>query len=257
MVVGILKSNAAGLASRPHTPPRTPRKAMNPSLSRAHSPPSRASSVHPFETTSPVRKVIKVLVEDDIEVIELPNDETSNTISDAELVYPESSEEPSSETEDDENDEDDEDDDDDDDQSDADDEDDDDEDEDDDDDVSSQCSDSSTSEIALELSGLRCSDKQELRFHETRQQRHREKRRDSRVYKRSHSISAKSESGNVDPDAMDDHDCPVAQRRLRRRTRGPGDFEFDLERLQANTIMRGGPVGLPPHVNRLVAVERL
>jgi hypothetical protein len=61
----------------------------------------------------------------------------------------------------------------------------------------------------------------------------------------------------VDPDAMDDHDCPVAQRRLRRRTRGPGDIEFDLERLQANTIMRGGPVGLPPLVNRLVAVERL
>ena len=231
------------LSSRPHTPPYTPLQATKRAMSRNASPTSRASSIHPAETSSPARKIVEVFSTDNIEVVEL-DDNDLRSISDAEIVHPDDSEDPTEddnsgddEDEDEDEDEDDEDDDEDDDSDEADDDDDSDEaDDDDDDDDESTASDASSStyadQLARQLSGLRCSEQDLLRFHQLRQQRRHDRRRDSQLGKRSHSKSAQSESGHVDADALDDHDCLVAQRRLRRRTRGPGDLDFDYEQLK-------------------------
>lgn len=243
-MVEILHLGETPLSSRPHTPPYTPIRATKRALSRNDSPRSRDSSIHPAETTSPAKRLIEVFAADNIEVVELDENDLSS-ISDAEIIHPDDSEDPTEDDnsgdEDEDEDEDEDDDEDDDDDDDEDDEDDDDDndtnDEDSDNDLDDTASDLSASDadgLARQLSGLRCSAKQELRFQQERQRRRHDRRRDSRVYKRSHSKSAQSESGHVDVDALDDHDCLAAQRRLRRRTRGPGDLEieFDYEQIK-------------------------
>lgn len=69
--------------SSPATPPYTPAKHKRP-FSRADSP---ASSIHPTETSSPAKKVLKRTASDNVLVVELPDNDI-NSLPDIDVVSP-------------------------------------------------------------------------------------------------------------------------------------------------------------------------
>ena len=105
--------------------------------------------------------------------------------------------------------------------------------------------------LARRLSRLRCKD--EAEFEARHRQRRLSKRMGSRVFKRSHSQSAKAgdavkggesaEGEEVDADGRDDQDVEGSRRRLRRRVRGPDGGEVVFEDVMAVGREVGGGGG--------------
>ena len=186
-------SSTSGFASEaslpgnaPHTPPYTPHRAKRP-LERNDSPAS-VRSIHPDSTSSPAKKAAKQQVKDEVKVEELTEDD-AGYITDIDVVYPHELEEIETDS-----------------------------------DHSSNNGDDeheSDDEITSRLSRLGCDDSPEGQFERKRRAEHLRRRRDSRIFKRSHSQSVKSDAEVTDPEAMDDHDVAATARRLRRRVRGP------------------------------------
>lgn len=192
-----------GPATPPYTPARHKRR-----LERSDSP---ASSIHPAETSSPAKKVIKRTVPDTITVSELTESDLGY-LTDLDVVYPDELEELSSLSDVDHY------------------------------NVSTDEVDSDVdSDIGLtsRLSRLDCSDdhetKDEVEMEKARRERRLSRRHGSRVFKRSHSQSLKSGTAvpeafsDVDLDAIDDQDFAGGVRRLRRRTKGPGGVKEVFE----------------------------
>ncbi|KAK5124350.1 hypothetical protein LTR85_001567 [Meristemomyces frigidus] len=199
-------SSEASLSGRPRTPPYTPhRNKGKRRLERSDSP---ASSVHPAETTSPAKKAAKRAAVDNVQVEELAEGDLG-FLTDIDVVYPEELEEvPSSDG---------------------------------DDELSSSDGEQSDTGIARRLSRLRCGDENaEAEFEKGRRLRRMSKRMGSRIFKRSHSQSVKSDTDVTDPDAMDGQDVATSQRRLRRRVRGP---ELVVEHLPRSSP-EAGSVGV-------------
>lgn len=188
-------SEASLQGSAPQTPPYTPHRGKRP-LERNDSPAS-AKSIHPFETSSPAKKSARRQVNDEVKVEELTEGD-AGYITDVDVVYPHELEEVESDSDrrpeeiDDDDD------------------------------------DESGDDILTRLSQLECEDDVEAEFEKKRRAEHLKKRRDSRAFKRSHSQSVKSDTDVTDPDAMADHDVLASARRLRRRVRGPGDADAEL-----------------------------
>lgn len=179
----------------PHTPPYTPHRNKRPI--DLNDSPASARSVQPTETESP-DKPAKEQIKDEVVVEELTEGD-AGYITDIELVYPHELEEIESSSEHDS------------------------------DDLSDNKSDDDH-EISSRLSRLGCDDSPEAEFERKRRAAHLKKRRDSRVFKRSHSQSVKSDDTDVtDPDAMADHDVVASARRLRRRVRGPNESEAGID----------------------------
>ncbi|WPH00385.1 Hypothetical protein R9X50_00321200 [Acrodontium crateriforme] len=180
--------------ARPDTPPYTPHRTKRP-LERADSP---ASSIQPTETSSPSKKAAKRRAvadndNDNIKVEELV--EGDSYFTDIEVIYPDELEEVETES----------------------------------DSFESYTDDgdegAETSGLTRRLSRLRCGDDTEVDFEKERRERHLHRRTESRLFKRTHSESVKSNSEVVDAEAMADHDNKRGQRRLRRRVRGPNDSD--------------------------------
>lgn len=186
-------AEASILGNAPHTPPYTPHHSKRP-LERNDSPAS-AKSIHPTETSSPAKKAAKQQVEDGIWVEELTEGD-AGYITDVDVVYPEELEEVESDSEHDSD--------------------------------SADADSESGDEISSRLSRLECDDSPEAEF-EKRRAEHRRKRRDSRIFKRSHSQSVKSDTDVTDPEAMADHDVAASARRLRRRVRGPNEANAGMD----------------------------
>lgn len=167
----------------PHTPPYTPAFSKQ-RFARADSPAS-IHSIHPTETVSPAQKAEKRNVEDGVSVEEL-TEADAGYIADVDIVYPEELEEPISEGEQ----------------------------------YISSSNDDSDIDISQPFSRLDCVDGAEIEFEMQRRAKHVRKRTDSRVFKRTHSTSVKSDMEITDSDAMADHDRTSSARRLRRRTHG-------------------------------------
>lgn len=100
--------------------------------------------------------------------------------------------------------------------------------------------------IIRKMSQVRFGDDRDAVYEKTRQRRNREKRADSRLFKRSHSQSVKSEPEVTDFDAMPDQDRVSSKRRLRRRTKGPDDADFNFDELPRSS----------PSVDRYVHIVR-
>lgn len=171
----------------PHTPPYTPHRAKR-RLERSDSPAS-TKSIHPAETSSPAKKAAKRFTTDDVKVEELTEGD-AGYMTDLDVVYPHELEEVESDSST---------------------------------DLGGSENDESDSGITTGLSRLNCDDSPEAEFEKKRRDKHLRKRTNSRVYKRSHSQSVKSDTETTDPDAMADHDLSASARRLRRRMRGPMD----------------------------------
>jgi len=181
-------ASEASLSSRngPATPPYTPAKNKR-RLERSDSP---ASSIHPAETSSPAKKLLKRANGDTIRVEEL-NDSDMGYLTDMELVYPEELEELDADT---------------------------------DDQHHEADAEDSDSGISGRFSKLHCDErKEEAEMAKKRRERRLSRRTSSRLFKRSHSQSVKSESDVTDTDALDDQDVEASARRLRRKVRGPVD----------------------------------
>jgi hypothetical protein len=187
-------TEASILGNAPHTPPYTPHRSKRP-LERNDSPAS-VKSIHPAETSSPAKKAARQQVEDGIRVEELTEGD-AGYITDVDVVYPHELEEVESDSER----------------------------ESDSGDEGSESGD----EISSRLSRLGCDDSPEAEFEKKRRAEHRRKRRDSRVFKRSHSQSVKSDADVTDPEAMADHDVAASARRLRRRVRGPNEANAGMD----------------------------
>lgn len=201
-------SSEASLSGRPHTPPYTPhRNKGKRRLERSDSP---ASSIHPAETTSPAKKAAKRAALDNVRVEELADGDVG-FLTDMDVVYPEELEEvPTSDG---------------------------------DDELSSSDGEHSDSGIARRLSRLRCGDENaEAVFEKGRRLRRMSKRMGSRIFKRSHSQSVKSDTDITDADAMDDQDVAASQRRLRRRVRGPREAALVFDDIP-RTSPEAGSVG--------------
>jgi hypothetical protein len=187
-------TEASILGNAPHTPPYTPHRSKRP-LERNDSPAS-VKSIHPAETSSPAKKAARQQVEDGIRVEELTEGD-AGYITDVDVVYPHELEEVESDSE-----------------------------------RESDSSDEgseSGDEISSRLSRLGCDDSPEAEFEKKRRAEHRRKRRDSRVFKRSHSQSVKSDADVTDPEAMADHNVAASARRLRRRVRGPNEANAGMD----------------------------
>ena len=182
-------ASEASLSSRngPATPPYTPAKNKR-RLERSDSP---ASSIHPAETSSPAKKLLKRANVDTVKVEELTESDLGY-LTDIEVVWPEELEEVELDDGDDEHHE-----------------------------ADAEDSDSG---ISGKFSKLHCDERNEqAELTKKRRERRLSKRTGSRVFKRSHSQSVKSESEVTDTDAMDDHDVEASARRLRRKVRGQVD----------------------------------
>lgn len=186
----------AALSSRQHTPPYNPARRSKRRLERSATPASRTSSTHPAETISPAKKIAKRSSTDNIKVEELTEGDMGY-ITDVDVVYPDELEENSTGSGSD------------------------------DEGTMTNVSDAEAAGLTRRLSRLRCGDDREVDFEQLRQRIHQDKR-NSRTYKRSHSQSVRNEAAMPDPEAMADHDVGISQRRLRRRTRGPGDAPSDI-----------------------------
>jgi hypothetical protein len=206
-------SSTSGFASEaslpgnaPHTPPYTPHRAKRP-LERNDSPAS-VRSIHPAETSSPAKKAAKKQVKDDVKVEELTEGD-AGYITDIDVVYPHELEEIETDS-----------------------------------DHSSDGGDEEhefSDDIASRLSRLGCDDSPEGQFERKRRAEHLRRRRDSRVFKRSHSQSVKSDTEVTDPEAMADHDVAASARRLRRRVRSPTGFDSGMDDVTSSPTQ---PVGL-------------
>lgn len=193
----------------PRTPPYTPHRHKNRGKRRLdRRSDSPASSIHPAETSSPAKKAAKraaaaaAAAGDTFQVEELGEGDLGYTTDlDVDVVYPQELEEVETSDGDDE--------------------------------LSSSSSedeDEDEAAIARRLSRLRCGDENaEADFEKGRRLRRMSKRMGSRVFKRSHSETVKSEVEEVmDAEAMDDQDVAGSQRRLRRRVRGPKGAEEEV-----------------------------
>lgn len=202
-------SEASLSGNLPHTPPYTPQRAKR-RFQRAESPAS-IKSLHPAETSSPAKKVHKRSAEDNIKVEELTEGDVGY-MTDIDLVYPEELEEAESAS--------------------------------DEEHPSSSDNHESDDGIVRHFSRLGCEDTTvEAAFEKKRRQKHLKKRKNSRVFKRSHSQSAKGDSEATDPDAMGDHDLDASTRRLRRRVRGPEGTKVGFDDIPRSSVE---PEGLAP-----------
>ncbi|KAF2724369.1 hypothetical protein K431DRAFT_301086 [Polychaeton citri CBS 116435] len=186
----------------PSTPPYTPlrSKASRPFSSRAASPASFTSSIHPTEQESPAKKGAQRLASlansNDFQIEEI-EDSDIGYHTDVDIVYPQELEERDSDGAD--------------------------------SDVSGDSDGEDEEEmdggIAGRMASMRCDDDESGESGEAADQsRHRglKQRTGSRIFKRSHSQSMTGEhSDAADTDAMCDQDLDASARRLRRRVRGP------------------------------------
>lgn len=78
-------------------------------------------------------------------------------------------------------------------------------------------------DLSRKLGDMQCQDSENDVEEQLRRQRRRKKRWSSGLFKRSHSQSLGSDTDNEDVETMDAQDVGSSARRLRRRTRGPGD----------------------------------
>lgn len=186
-----------------HTPPYTPIFTKQ-RFSRADSPAS-IMSIHPTETASPAKKDGHQETEDGVKVEEL-TEADAGYIADVDVVYPEELEEPESESEQ----------------------------------IISSSTDDSDMDITQPFSRLDCIDGAEMEFEKKRRAKHVRKRTNSRVFKRSHSTSVKSDTEMTDSDALGDQDRPGSARRLRRRTR-----EFSGVQVVYEEAARASPSARP------------
>ncbi len=181
----------------PRTPPYTPRRVRE-SLKRADSPAS-IKSLHPTETISP-SKNSDHCTQDSVKVEELQEGD-AGYLADVDLVYPEELEEPQSNT-----------------HSESD---------------SSSGSDVSDNGISQHFSRLDCDDAvPEGDFERNRRAKRVKKRRESRLFKRTHSQSVKGDVEMADSDAMGDQDRPSSARRLRRRVWGSTGVAVSPDEMQ-------------------------
>ena len=192
-------SEASLSGNVPHTPPYTPHRTKRP-LERNDSPAS-ARSIHPAETSSPAKRAPKRCIKDDVTVEELTEGD-AGYITDIDVVYPHELEEVESDSGD---------------------------------DSDGSDGDESDNGITGRLSRLDCEDSPEGQFEKKRREKHLRKRKDSRLFKRSHSQTVKSDTEAVDPYAMADHDLYGSARRLRRRVRGPLDVKAVSENTQRSS----------------------
>ncbi|KAK3709960.1 hypothetical protein LTR37_010579 [Vermiconidia calcicola] len=203
-----LAPEASLSGNAPHTPPYTPHRNKRP-LERNDSPAS-ARSIQPAETTSPAKRAAKRRqVQDDVKVEELTEGDAGYT-TDLDVVYPEELEEVESDSDNEY------------------------ESSDDDDD-----NDPGTG-IADRLSRLGCDDSPEAEFEKKRRENRLRKRKDSRVFKRSHSQSVKGDTEATDSDAMGDHDLTASARRLRRRVGGPTEVKVLFDDAPRGSPETGG-----------------
>lgn len=169
----------------PATPPYTPAKHHKRRFERSDSP---ASSIHPAETSSPAKKILKRTASDGIVVIELP-DSDLGLFEDAETVSPAELEEVEdylSVGQDD-----------------------------------SEDSDSDSG-ISSRFERLDCNEREEeIEMTKKRKDRRLSKRTGSRLFKRAHSQTAVSDTEVTDPDGSNDRSGDTNFRRLRRRVEGP------------------------------------
>ena len=87
----------------------------------------------------------------------------------------------------------------------------------------------SDNDMEERFSRLGCDDSGEAEFEKKRRAKHVKRRADSRVFKRSHSQSAKGDAEATDSDAIGDQDLEGSARRLRRRVRGPSGVTVTSE----------------------------
>lgn len=212
-----LSSTPSLPGNEPHTPPYTPHRNKRPV--EVNDSPASARLIQPAETESPTKKVATERINDEVLVEELTESDMGY-IADVELVYPHELEEVESDSEH----------------------------EPDNGDNESESGD----DISSRLSRLDCDDSPEAQFEKKRRAEHLRKRRDSRVFKRSHSQSVKSETDVTDPDAMDDHDVAASARRLRRRVRGPGETNAGMDGVVRSSSQLFGLASSPEFLERPV-----
>lgn len=194
-------ASEASLSSRngPATPPYTPAKNKR-RLERSDSP---ASSIHPAETSSPAKKLLKRANGDTIRVEEL-NDSDLGYLTEVDLVYPEELEECEADS-----------------------------------DYEHHEADAEDSDsgISGRFSKLHCDErKEEAEMTKKRKERRLSRQTGSRVFKRSHSQSVKSESDVTDTDALDDQDVEASARRLRRKVGAPAEgFRMVFEDIRSSS----------------------
>ena len=188
----------------PATPPYTPAKHKR-RLERSDSP---ASSIHPTETSSPAKKVLKRTPSDNVLVVELPDGEIVS-LPDTDIVSPSELEEaedylseihseeqvaePNYESD-------------------------------------SDSDSDSDSGISSRFARLDCEDQEEeSEMTQKRMERRLSKRVSVRVFKRPHSQSADGDSRATDTDDVDERSGDASIRRLRRRVLDPVGGPFDWE----------------------------
>jgi len=207
----------------PATPPYTPAKHHKRRLERSDSP----ASIHPTETSSPAKKVLKRTPSDNVLVVELPDGELAS-LPDTDIVSPselEEAEDYLSEIHSDDH------------------------------DVeptyeSDPDSDSdSDSGISSRFARLDCEDQEEeSEMTQKRLERRLSKRISIRVFKRPHSQSADGDTGATDTDGERSGDASI--RRLRRRVLspvgGPIDWEYETSSPEPDSFpVLGSPKQVP------------
>lgn len=192
----------------PATPPYTPAKPKHKRrLERSDSP---ASSIHPAETSSPAKKVLKRTASDSLIVVELPDGEPSSLLDididvEVEVMSPAELEEAEEYILDIESDIDGA-------------------------DSALESDSDSDSGISEQFSKLNCDEQQEEKeMTEARLQRRLSKRSSLRVYKRPHSQSANGDTNITDTDDEDERSGDASIRRLRRRMLSPVGGPVDWE----------------------------
>lgn len=179
----------------PATPPYTPAAKHKRRFERSDSP---ASSIHPAETSSPAKKVLKRTQSDSIIVVELPDNDFDQLI-DAEVISPAELEEVEDLLSDTQYD-------------------------------SDDSASDSDSGISSQFQKLGCDDlEEESEMTKKRKERRLSKRTGSRLFKRLYSQSASNDMDITDSDAANEPDGNASARRLRRRTHGPSDEPIGLE----------------------------
>jgi hypothetical protein len=209
----------------PATPPYTPAKHKR-RLERSDSP---ASSIHPTETSSPAKKVLKRTPSDNVLVVELPDGEIVS-LPDTDIVSPSELEEaedylseihseeqvaePSYESD-------------------------------------SDSDSDSDSGISSRFARLDCEDQEEeSEMTQKRIERRLSKRVSVRVFKRPHSQSADGDSRATDTDDVDERSGDASIRRLRRRVLspvgGPIDWEYETSSPEPDSFpVLGSPKRVP------------
>ncbi|KAI5364187.1 hypothetical protein Slin15195_G098450 [Septoria linicola] len=206
------ENSLSGVPTPPYIPVRPLRVGKRSRLERSDSPASVSGSIHPHETTSPATKPAKKRVAvDNIKVEELAED--VGYMGDVDGILPYETESADS--------------------SDAD------PDVEEDDTATDDSSDEAVG-LARKLSQMGCTDEREAFLQERKRRRQRE-RRSTNHTKRTHSLANESIAEPTDTEALADHDYEAGKRRLRRRTRGPDDLDFDASQVPAS------PPGVEQH----------